>query len=462
MADRGTVCLDGLDRQTGDIAFFQGHYYCDKLPGFSLLAMAPYRLARAVLGLPAHPLKSEAKDYWPADYWVTLGTSGLFTAITAVLLDAARARPGLLAAPRCARGTGLRTGHAGLRLRDARLRSSALRVRPHRPRFTCSASEARGREAARLVAAGFLAAYAAVIELQVGPASAILGLYLLVQCLAAAPQARRSGLLRSRGGRAHPDPARPTTCSRSARPGTWATFTTPRPCSPRSTIARTRWDLRMPDPTLLVPLLWGEYRGLLFYAPILSWLSRDGWCLRRGRRFDLAAVSFFDRRGRLRREPQLPRMDGGLVNRAPPAGPAAAFRHDSRRGRPGRPGPLGLPCRLAGNGTGNCRRGLDPAFPGRGGRIPQDVDAPLASRRLAALDRPLSCRHVVDRPALHSQRGSTLLARDWEQRLRGKPASDPVLAAGASRSSLAIVAIYWATRRRLACCTAAALPRPGC
>jgi len=52
MADRGTVCLDGLDRQTGDIALFQGHYYCDKLPGFSLLGMAPYRLARAVAAFP--------------------------------------------------------------------------------------------------------------------------------------------------------------------------------------------------------------------------------------------------------------------------------------------------------------------------------------------------------------------------------------------------------------------------
>ena len=31
--------------------------------------------------------------------------------------------------------------------------------------------------------AGFLAAYAAVIELQVGPVSAILGLYLMVQCV---------------------------------------------------------------------------------------------------------------------------------------------------------------------------------------------------------------------------------------------------------------------------------------
>ena len=41
----------------------------------------------------------------------------------------------------------------------------------------------RPRDSSRLVLAGFLAAYAAVIELQVGPVSAILGFYLLVQCL---------------------------------------------------------------------------------------------------------------------------------------------------------------------------------------------------------------------------------------------------------------------------------------
>ena len=86
MVDRGTVCLDGLDRQTGDIASFHGHYYCDKLPGFSLAATVPYALARLILRLPPHPRNVPAMAYWPADYWVTLGTSALFTAFTAVLL----------------------------------------------------------------------------------------------------------------------------------------------------------------------------------------------------------------------------------------------------------------------------------------------------------------------------------------------------------------------------------------
>ena len=57
-------------------------------PGFSLLAAVPYALARLVLRLPAHPLnvRGEGFAYWPADYWVTLGTSGLLTALTGVVL----------------------------------------------------------------------------------------------------------------------------------------------------------------------------------------------------------------------------------------------------------------------------------------------------------------------------------------------------------------------------------------
>ena len=63
LVDRGTVCLDGLDRQTGDIAYFQGHYYCDKLPGFSFLATVPYALARLVAG-PASPSAGTSRP-WP-------------------------------------------------------------------------------------------------------------------------------------------------------------------------------------------------------------------------------------------------------------------------------------------------------------------------------------------------------------------------------------------------------------
>ena len=70
LVDRGTVTLDGLDKQTGDKAFFHGHYYCDKLPGFSLLATGPYALAKLVRGLPDHPLNQPGFAHWEADSWV--------------------------------------------------------------------------------------------------------------------------------------------------------------------------------------------------------------------------------------------------------------------------------------------------------------------------------------------------------------------------------------------------------
>ena len=194
MVDRGTVCLDGLDRQTGDIAKLQGQYYCDKLPGFSLLAAIPYASRPGGLRPSRSSLGSEAKAYWPADYWVTLGTSGLFTALTAVLLvEIAR---DLGCSPRRAALVGLAYGLATPAYVYATLayghQVSAFAL----ARVVLPALEAgAGRDAARLVAAGFLAAYAAVVELQVGPVSAILGLYLWFNAFEA-PPARRPGLLR--------------------------------------------------------------------------------------------------------------------------------------------------------------------------------------------------------------------------------------------------------------------------
>ena len=182
MADRGTVCLDGLERQTGDIAFFQSHYYCDKFPGFSLVALAPYSLRRPSSACRPTRCRPEAKDYWPADYWITLGTSGLFTAITAVLL--VRLARDLGCSPRRGALVGLAYG-----LTTPAYVYATLAYGHQLAAFALTASlwliwrHDEGREASRLIAAGFLAAYAAVIELQVGPVSAILGIYLLVQCL---------------------------------------------------------------------------------------------------------------------------------------------------------------------------------------------------------------------------------------------------------------------------------------
>ena len=120
--------------------------------------------------------------YWPADYWVTLGTSGLFTALAAVLLlrlahdlgcsERQGALVGLaygLATPAYVYAT-LAYGHQLTAF--ALLGALHLLWKAH-----CD------RQAARLVTAGLLAAAAAVIELQVAPVVVVLGFYLLVQCL---------------------------------------------------------------------------------------------------------------------------------------------------------------------------------------------------------------------------------------------------------------------------------------
>ena len=55
--------------------------------------------------------------------------------------------------------------------------------------------------------------------------------------------------------------------------------------------ARNPLGLRPPDLSLIGPLLWGGYRGLLFYAPILL-LAGPGWLLLIARRrIALASVS---------------------------------------------------------------------------------------------------------------------------------------------------------------------------
>ena len=144
----------------------------------------PYAIARLMLGLPSHPLNHAAFPYWAADYWGTLGTSGLLTAGTAVLLVLWGRELGCSARMACSDRAGLWPGDAGLCLRHARRTDIRPPRSPCSPRSFCLSKKVkRPRESFRLLLAGFLAAYAAVIELQVGPVSAILGFYLLAQCL---------------------------------------------------------------------------------------------------------------------------------------------------------------------------------------------------------------------------------------------------------------------------------------
>jgi hypothetical protein len=294
IVDRGTVCITGLDRQTGDKAWFQGQFYSDKLPGLSLLATVPYAVARWVFGLPAHPLDVKAKDYWAADYWVTLGTSGVLTAATAVLL--VRGARALGCGPRRAALIGLAYGLATPAYAYATLAygHQAAAFALFASFFLLWRPAVQGRhESFRMLLAGFLAAYAAVIELQVGPVSAILGLYLLVECATGSRRPDAVGLF-AVGALV------PTLIllayNQLAFGSPWDMGYFHHATDIFAKVHNRDNPLGLAIPkhpwTRLAALLWGRYRGLAFYAPILL-LAVPGWVVLLLRRaWGLVIVSF--------------------------------------------------------------------------------------------------------------------------------------------------------------------------
>jgi hypothetical protein len=288
LVDRGTVSITGLERETEDKAWFRGEFYSDKLPGYPILATIPYACAKSALGLPSHPLGQPARRYWRADYWVTLATSGLLTAWTASLLVLLAADLGC--SPAVAMLVGLAYGLStpayvyatlayGHQASAFALLASFLLIWKRATRF----------DALRLGVAGFLAAYAAVIELQVGPVSAILGLYLLVDVLG---RRRRPSSLASFGlGALWPTLAL-LAYDQIAFGSPWqmgyfhhTTFSHVHSPDHPLGLGPPNWDL-------LAPLLWGRFRGLFFFAPVLV-LALPGWIVLFWRgRWSLAIVSF--------------------------------------------------------------------------------------------------------------------------------------------------------------------------
>ena len=283
LVDRGTVIITGLEDQTGDRAKFQGQYYSDKPPGFPLLGVAPYLFSKLVLGIPSHPLGGKPLSYWVADYWVTLSTSGVLTALTGALLvywsrclGCSAGRAALL---------GLAYGLATPAYVYATLSSG------HQPTafalftsfFLLWQNGAR-QPRARSFCAGFLAAYAVLIELQAAPVSVILGLYLIFQCV--------------RGGRSGSDLAAfgiggaiPTLILLGYNqlafdsPLEFAYFHHDNPEFAEVHSAQHPLGLAWPKSfwTRVFALLWGRHRGLTFYAPIL-FLTIPGWVVLWARR----------------------------------------------------------------------------------------------------------------------------------------------------------------------------------
>jgi hypothetical protein len=289
LVDRGTIALNGLENQTRDIARFEGRYYTDKLPGFSLLAVPIYGVAKAVFRLPDHPLQGPAKTHWPADYLITLGTSGLLTACSGVILAWLASRFGC--GPRASALVGLAYGLAtpayvyatlsyGHQVTSFLLLSSFVLLWNGSGRYPLW----------RAGFVGFLTAGAVVVELPVAPVATILGIYLV--SLVASGRWPKPALAAFAIGAVGPTLVL-LGYNQLAFGSPWdmGYFHEVSPDFAKVHSKQNPLGLSRPAWEHALPLLWGRYRGLLFYAPILM-LALPGWCVLVARRFwGVASVS---------------------------------------------------------------------------------------------------------------------------------------------------------------------------
>jgi hypothetical protein len=277
LADRGTVSINGLEDHTRDRARIGRRYYSDKLPGLSLLAVPPYLAAKTAFRLPDHPLNRPGAGFthWPSDYFATLGTSGIATALTGALLTCLAMRLGC--GPRRASLVGLAYGLATPAYAYATLayghQATALFLLA--AWWLVMVPPERIRPGLGAFLAGLAASGAVSVELQVAPAASVIGLALIARvalhewparCLVWFALGAAGPLLLVAGyntlafgspldlGYFHEDLDQFGQVHSEANP----------------------LGLRGLDWSHLGPLLWGRYRGLSFYAPIVM-LAVPGW-----------------------------------------------------------------------------------------------------------------------------------------------------------------------------------------
>lgn len=277
LVDRGTVSIDGLEQQTGDRATWAGHSYSDKLPGFAMLAAPPYALSKTVLGLSDHPTDRPGFAYWPSDYLITFTISGLSLAMTAALLAVVAMslgcgpRGSIIVAlgfawcsPAFVYGT-IAYGHvpAGLFLLLAML--------------IVARSSPRDWPIPQALAFGLTLTTPLVIELQVAPVCAIIGLPVLVDLLRG--QVRGWVFPAVMLGALMPLLAL-AGYNTAAFGAPWQLgyfhHATDRFAQVHN--ASNPLGLRLPNWSILPKLLWGGHRGLATYAPLVL-LALPGWVL---------------------------------------------------------------------------------------------------------------------------------------------------------------------------------------
>ncbi|HLU67593.1 MAG TPA: hypothetical protein VKZ63_15025, partial [Kofleriaceae bacterium] len=283
VVERGTLRIDAYHRNTGDKARRDGHYYCDKAPGVSLLAVPAYAAARALAG--PEPGHAPSPGFLAAAAQVsTVWAIGLPSALSVIALCA------LL----CALGVGLRARLAiaaayglatlvlpystllyGHQLAGAlTLIALALLVRARRG----PGARAAGR--GRLLAVGALLGASVVVEYPSALAVVAISLYAasFVRPLVRLGWLALGGALLAAALAAYHAAA---FGSPLALPYDFST-------QPHRSMGFFM-GLGVPDPEALAHILVTPYRGLFYSAPWLALALPGGWLLwRRGARAEAA------------------------------------------------------------------------------------------------------------------------------------------------------------------------------
>jgi hypothetical protein len=258
LVERGTLVIDAYAGNTGDLAKKDGHFYCDKAPAISYLAVPPYAAVRLLVG---EDLTGPALAW--ATWLCTVLVIGLPSVLAVLVLVTLVRRTGL--SPVVAVGAGLAWGLGSLAWPYATLLyghqlTAALLVIAFAILVGVRRQPVPSGRRQKLAAAGFLLGLAVAVEYPSALPAAVLGVYAL------ATIGWRAALWLGLGALG---PALFTAAYHTVAFGGPATL-----AYEFSTQQHRHMGffmgLGVPEPVVLREILLGEYRGLL---PLMPWLA---------------------------------------------------------------------------------------------------------------------------------------------------------------------------------------------
>lgn len=250
---KGTVSIDAYHEVTGDKALIGGHYYSEKAPAIVLLALPAFSLT--VLTQKLMGIDPDSPEGWRASQWVaTVGSVGLLAALGGVAFFA-------LLAPRLGAPIALVATYSIFLGSLTFPYATAMFAHAGTIGLLCIALwAALGHTGARHdYLAGLFAGLAVASEYPAIIPCTALGLYLVHTDL---PRAWRFGPALMPG--AIVILAKNYLISGSPFQVSYGS----NPAFPELTSGNT-FGFNLPDPEAVAGLLWGEYRGLFFWCPVL-------------------------------------------------------------------------------------------------------------------------------------------------------------------------------------------------